>query len=85
MSIIEKILLVIVGAVLVIGIGWIIFGGQNWLIGVTGPNGQPLNYNQAKQAEDPNNPCVPPPGYSAEAWREHMSHHPDEYKQCLGK
>ena len=28
--------------------------------------------------------CSPAPGYNEEAWREHMSHHPDIYKECLG-
>jgi hypothetical protein len=27
--------------------------------------------------------CSPPPGQSEEAWREHMSHHPDIYKECF--
>jgi len=29
------------------------------------------------------NLCVPDPGYTEEAWREHMSHHPEMYKECL--
>jgi hypothetical protein len=28
--------------------------------------------------------CSPAPGYDEESWREHMSHHPDIYKGCLG-
>ncbi|MBS3079987.1 hypothetical protein J4221_00790 [Candidatus Pacearchaeota archaeon] len=27
--------------------------------------------------------CQAPPGQTEEEWREHMSHHPDLYKQCL--
>ncbi len=27
--------------------------------------------------------CTPAPGYTEESWREHMSHHPDIYKECL--
>jgi len=29
--------------------------------------------------------CSPPAGsdYTEESWREHMSHHPDIYKECL--
>lgn len=27
--------------------------------------------------------CATPPGYTDESWREHMSHHPDRYKECL--
>ncbi len=28
--------------------------------------------------------CKPAAGYTEESWREHMSHHPDIYKECLG-
>lgn len=28
--------------------------------------------------------CSPPEGQSIESWREHMSHHPNMYKDCLG-
>ncbi len=27
--------------------------------------------------------CATPPGYTDEAWTEHMSHHPDRYAGCL--
>lgn len=27
--------------------------------------------------------CSPPSGQSEESWREHMSHHPNIYKECL--
>jgi uncharacterized membrane protein YdfJ with MMPL/SSD domain len=27
--------------------------------------------------------CAPPPGQTEEAWQEHMSHHPNVYKECL--
>lgn len=27
--------------------------------------------------------CATPPGYTDESWRQHMSHHPDRYEQCL--
>ncbi|MEK6829978.1 MAG: hypothetical protein AABY15_07720 [Nanoarchaeota archaeon] len=27
--------------------------------------------------------CKPSSGYTEESWREHMSHHPDIYKECL--
>lgn len=28
--------------------------------------------------------CSPGPGYTEESWREHMSHHPNVYAECLG-
>lgn len=27
--------------------------------------------------------CTPGPGYTEESWLEHMSHHPNMYKECL--
>ena len=27
--------------------------------------------------------CSPESGYTEESWREHMSHHPNIYKECL--
>lgn len=27
--------------------------------------------------------CTPAPGYTEGAWKDHMSHHPDIYKECL--
>lgn len=27
--------------------------------------------------------CATPPGYTDESWKEHMSHHPDMYEECL--
>jgi hypothetical protein len=32
------------------------------------------------QTEDP---CSTPEGYTDESWRQHMGHHPDQYKDCL--
>lgn len=32
---------------------------------------------------DGNDICTPKPGYTPESWREHMSHHPNIYKDCL--
>ncbi len=30
-----------------------------------------------------NDKCSPAPGYDEESWREHMSHHPNIYKECF--
>lgn len=27
--------------------------------------------------------CQTPEGYTDEEWKEHMSHHPQQYKECL--
>lgn len=85
MSKMEKILFAFLSLVLILGTIWVIQGWQSWRQSSTlsSNNYQPLNYNQAKQAEDPANPCEPPAGYTEESWREHMSHHPEQYKECL--
>ncbi len=36
--------------------------------------------DSGKSAEDK---CFPAPGYTEESWREHMSHHPNIYAECL--
>jgi len=27
--------------------------------------------------------CSPEPGYTEQSWNDHMSHHPDIYRECL--
>ena len=94
MSKLEQILLVLILLVLAAGSIWIVSG--YWQIrsalSVTPPvswsvipSSSSLEYRQAKQAENPDNPCLAPAGYTEESWREHMSHHPDEYRECLDK
>lgn len=41
------------------------------------------NYTKAKAAEIAGSPCATPPGYTDAQWREHMGHHPDQYRDCL--
>ncbi len=41
------------------------------------------NFESAQEAESPEDPCAAPEGYTEDAWREHMGHHPDMYKECL--
>ncbi|MBI2530054.1 MAG: hypothetical protein HYW05_02845 [Candidatus Diapherotrites archaeon] len=42
------------------------------------------NYQKAVSAENPEDICKAPAGYTQEQWEEHMGHHPDRYAQCLG-
>jgi len=39
-------------------------------------------YNKFVSAEG-SNKCETPAGYTDQEWKEHMSHHPDQYKECL--
>lgn len=40
------------------------------------------SYKKAVSSEV-NDKCATPPEYTDEAWKEHMSHHPDRYRECL--
>ena len=40
------------------------------------------SYNRAISSEL-SDKCATPPGYTDQAWSEHMSHHPDRYAECL--
>lgn len=42
----------------------------------------PVNYQRAVQVQGPDK-CQAPEGYTDQEWREHMSHHPDQYAECL--
>lgn len=42
-----------------------------------------LNYKSAVSSEL-SDKCATPPGYTDESWKEHMSHHPERYVECLG-
>lgn len=39
-------------------------------------------YKKALASQLPDK-CATPPGYSEQEWREHMGHHPDQYRECL--
>lgn len=40
-------------------------------------------YQKALVSENTADICATPSGYTDEQWKEHMSHHPDRYKECL--
>jgi hypothetical protein len=41
------------------------------------------SFKMAQEAESPEDPCATPEGYTEDAWKEHMSHHPSMYNKCL--
>lgn len=49
------------------------------------PNYYGAQYTAALKAEDPNDECKTPEGYTDAQWREHWGHHPDRYAKCLNK
>ena len=41
------------------------------------------NYAELVSKQNPNDICAVPPGTDPQEWREHLSHHPEQYAQCL--
>ncbi|OGY46251.1 MAG: hypothetical protein A2744_04640 [Candidatus Buchananbacteria bacterium RIFCSPHIGHO2_01_FULL_44_11] len=44
----------------------------------------PENFAAFKAAELPDK-CQTPPDYTETDWLDHMSHHPDQYQECLAQ
>ena len=40
-------------------------------------------FQTAISAQNSDDKCATPSGYTDEQWREHMGHHPDLYRECL--
>ena len=59
-------------------------GGLLWaaVIFMSPPVNTTLDYQTAVAAQLPD-ACQTPPGYTDEEWREHWSHHPDQFAECL--
>lgn len=76
---IENLIIYVLAIVAVIGLVWTVlsFGKVSKSIKNT-----PENFNKAIQAEL-SDKCQTPEGYTDKDWYEHMSHHPDRYKECL--
>ncbi len=72
----KKLLQIIIGATIIVLIVVSSFLGYQWY----------QNYGSYRKAvsSELDNKCATPPGYTDESWREHMSHHPDRYGECLG-
>ncbi|MBI5332246.1 MAG: hypothetical protein HZB65_01610 [Candidatus Aenigmarchaeota archaeon] len=41
------------------------------------------DYQKALASENTDNICATPSGYTDASWKDHMSHHPDRYAECL--
>ena len=73
---IEKIILIGVLIVLIVGSLFFIFGMNK-------NKYSEENFQKAIAAENPEDKCKAPAGYNDEEWKEHMSHHPEMYEGCL--
>jgi len=50
---------------------------------LAGYNATEAECEKSFEVEIETDKCAVPAGYTEEKWREHMSHHPDRYKECL--
>lgn len=76
---IENLIIYVLVIVAIVGLGWTAFSFGKVSKSI---ENTPRNFNKAVQAELPDK-CQTPEGYTDEDWYEHMSHHPDRYKECL--
>lgn len=75
----EKISMASLLVVAVIGLAWSAYSfGQ----ASQGQAFDQARYQEFKAAELPDK-CQTPPGYTDQAWQEHMSHHPEQYQECF--
>lgn len=74
---------IIVVTLIIVGVGTLIWSVSNALSrNNTGDGITSERYEQAV-ADELLDKCKTPPGYTEEDWQEHMSHHPDRYKECF--
>jgi rhodanese-related sulfurtransferase len=78
---IEKILVIILVVLAVGGLIWSIISFADTPNSAEVEN-TPQNYAEFVARELPDK-CQTPDGYTDEQWREHMSHHPDRYRECF--
>ena len=76
-EILPKVLLVVAGGLVIWAAGSTIVTERQKQQGFTD-----ADYRQALDAEQ-SDKCLTPDGYTDEEWREHMSHHPSRYRECL--
>ena len=43
----------------------------------------PSNFRQSTNNQNPDDICAVPAGTDPEQWKQHLSHNPDKYAQCL--
>lgn len=75
------ILIIAAGAGLAWSASMLIKGGENDNVPLVIAD-TPENYERAVRAEL-SDKCKTPDDYTDEEWMQHMSHHPDRYKECL--
>ena len=82
----EKVLKIFFIAIVFVGVILLAFMGLSFL--KPKESNYPAAYSTAQtqqffNSEVATDICKTPQGYTAEQWKEHMSHHPDRYAQCF--
>jgi len=79
----ENILIIVLTVIVFVGLVW---SGYSFYIvkdsKLSEVQNIPENYNKALDSEM-SDKCETPEGYTDESWQEHMSHHPDRYRECF--
>lgn len=78
----EKNEIILYGILFVVVVG-LAFSVVSMVKSKQGLENNPANYNKFVSAQNPNDICKTPEGYTDKDWKEHMGHHPDQYKECL--
>lgn len=77
----ERIIIVVLAIALVVGVALLFFSLAGFFTPRLENNAQ--NFQQFSSKENPADICGVPPGTDPQQWKEHLSHHPDKYSQCL--
>ncbi len=76
----EKILIALFAGVIMIGAMVLFFSITNQSNKL---ENTPQNFAQLISNQNPADICAVPAGTDPEEWKQHLSHHPDKYAQCL--
>jgi len=80
---VEKIFIIVFSLLAILFLVWIVSNFLGYPLFSKQVSYSEVDYQRAKASEIKDNPCATPPGYTDKEWREHMGHHPDQYKECL--
>jgi hypothetical protein len=76
---------ILLGVILLGLVAVLAYAAAVFFLGNTGEQNTRENYNEYLSNENKDNICLTPQGYTDQQWKEHMSHHPDRYAECLKK
>ena len=77
----EKIVLILFSIIIIASVAIMLYTLLPTSAPVLENNG--TNFQAYAARADPNDICAVPTGTDPEEWKEHLSHHPDIYAECL--